>query len=188
MIFLIQVINDEITKREESIAKLKGTIQVKVNEIIALKLEFEEEIETLKESELKLKELEKHSVEQDTLIDDLDKENQKLSDTNKILEEKNIRLEFENENLKSKEQSFKEELKELNLKIKENFKQEFEIEKLKLENEHLKDALKDFTGKEMEYKEKISVLENKMDKLISQMFHSKEENPKTELRSKDILG
>lgn len=181
-------LNDEITKREESIAKLKGTIQVKVNEIIALKLEFEEEIETLKESELKLKELEKHSVEQDTLIDDLDKENQKLSDTNKILEEKNIRLEFENENLKSKEQSFKEELKELNYKIKENFKQEFEIEKLKLENEHLKDALKDFTSKEMEYKEKISVLENKMDKLISQMFHSKEENPKTELRSKDILG
>ncbi|EKS7445202.1 hypothetical protein QCK93_001388 [Campylobacter upsaliensis] len=218
-------LNDEITKREETISKLKGTIQVKVNEMTALKLEFEEEIESLKEAELKFKELEKHTKEQDEIITDLDNENQSLSDENKALkEEKNkleanhsflqntlkeykekeafykqelsnlkslekkaMSLELENENLKTKEQGFKEELLELNGKLKDSFRQEFELERLNLENTHLKNSLKESNDKEQAYKEKIAKLESQLESFLNQALKAQEE-PKKELRSRDILG
>ncbi|WP_270983235.1 hypothetical protein [Campylobacter helveticus] len=220
-----ELLNDEITKREETISKLKGTVQVKVNEMTALKLEFEEEIESLKEAEFKFKELEKHTKEQDEIINELDSENQSLSDTNKALNEEKIKLEadnhflqntlkdykekenlykqellnykelekkmmgfeLENQSLKAKEQSYKEELHTLSLKVKENYKQEFELEKLNLENEHLKTSLKTQREKEQEYKEKITKLESKLDGFMSQALKTQDE-PKKELRSRDILG
>ncbi|TNB58805.1 hypothetical protein FDR72_09115 [Campylobacter helveticus] len=220
-----ELLNDEITKREETISKLKGTVQVKVNEMTALKLEFEEEIESLKEAEFKFKELEKHTKEQDEIINELDSENQSLSDTNKALNEEKIKLEadnhflqntlkdykekenlykqellnykelekkmmgfeLENQSLKAKEQSYKEELHTLSLKVKENYKQEFELEKLNLENEHLKTSLKAQRDKEQEYKEKIAKLESKLDSFMSQALKAQDE-PKKELRSRDILG
>lgn len=218
-------LNDEITKREETILKLKGTIQVKVNEMTALKLEFEEEIESLKEAELKFKELEKHTKEQDEIITDLDNENQSLSDENKALKEEKIKLEanhsflqntlkeykekeafykqelinlkslekkamsleLENENLKTKEQGFKEELLELNSKLKDSFRQEFELERLNLENTHLKNSLKESNDKEQAYKEKIAKLESQLESFLNQALKAQEE-PKKELRSRDILG
>ncbi|HEC1279223.1 TPA: hypothetical protein RY080_000906 [Campylobacter upsaliensis] len=218
-------LNDEITKREETISKLKGTIQVKVNEMTALKLEFEEEIEILKEAELKFKELEKHTKEQDEIITDLDNENQSLSDENKALKEEKIKLEanhsflqntlkeykekeafykqelsnlkslekkamsleLENENLKTKEQGFKEELLELNGKLKDSFRQEFELERLNLENTHLKNSLKESNDKEQTYKEKIAKLESQLESFLNQALKAQEE-PKKELRSRDILG
>ncbi|EAK6956932.1 hypothetical protein ABHN87_001000 [Campylobacter upsaliensis] len=218
-------LNDEITKREETISKLKGTIQVKVNEMTALKLEFEEEIESLKEAELKFKELEKHTKEQDEIITDLDNENQSLSDENKALKEEKIKLEanhsflqntlkeykekeafykqelsnlkslekkamsleLENENLKTKEQGFKEELLELNGKLKDSFRQEFELERLNLENTHLKNSLKESNDKEQTYKEKIAKLESQLESFLNQALKAQEE-PKKELRSRDILG
>lgn len=218
-------LNDEITKREETISKLKGTIQVKVNEMTALKLEFEEEIESLKEAELKFKELEKHTKEQDEIITDLDNENQSLSDENKALKEEKIKLEanhsflqntlkeykekeafykqelenlkslekkamsleLENENLKTKEQDFKEELLELNSKLKDSFRQEFELERLNLENTHLKNSLKESNDKEQAYKEKIAKLESQLESFLNQALKAQEE-PKKELRSRDILG
>ncbi|EQB3612978.1 hypothetical protein ACYJA9_000973 [Campylobacter upsaliensis] len=218
-------LNDEITKREETISKLKGTIQVKVNEMTALKLEFEEEIESLKEAELKFKELEKHTKEQDEIITDLDNENQSLSDENKALKEEKIKLEanhsflqntlkeykekeafykqelsnlkslekktmsleLENENLKTKEQGFKEELLELNSKLKDSFRQEFELERLNLENTHLKNSLKESNDKEQAYKEKIAKLESQLESFLNQALKAQEE-PKKELRSRDILG
>lgn len=218
-------LNDEITKREETISKLKGTIQVKVNEMTALKLEFEEEIESLKEAELKFKELEKHTKEQDGIITDLDNENQSLSDENKALKEEKIKLEanhsflqntlkeykekeafykrelenlkslekkamsleLENENLKTKEQGFKEELLELNSKLKDSFRQEFELERLNLENTHLKNSLKESNDKEQAYKEKIAKLESQLESFLNQALKAQEE-PKKELRSRDILG
>ncbi|EJQ4960016.1 hypothetical protein NZT89_001402 [Campylobacter upsaliensis] len=218
-------LNDEITKREETISKLKGTIQVKVNEMTALKLEFEEEIESLKEAELKFKELEKHTKEQDEIITDLDNENQSLSNENKVLKEEKIKLEanhsflqntlkeykekeafykqelinlkslekktmsleLENENLKTKEQGFKEELLELNSKLKDSFRQEFELERLNLENTHLKNSLKESNDKEQAYKEKIAKLESQLESFLNQALKAQEE-PKKELRSRDILG
>ncbi|EDP6888068.1 hypothetical protein GO114_03515 [Campylobacter upsaliensis] len=218
-------LNDEITKREETISKLKGTIQVKVNEMTALKLEFEEEIESLKEAELKFKELEKHTKEQDEIITDLDNENQSLSNENKALKEEKIKLEanhsflqntlkeykekeafykqelsnlkslekkamsleLENENLKTKEQGFKEELLELNGKLKDSFRQEFELERLNLENTHLKNSLKESNDKEQAYKEKIAKLESQLESFLNQALKAQEE-PKKELRSRDILG
>ncbi|MCR2039852.1 hypothetical protein CHLV4142_06755 [Campylobacter helveticus] len=220
-----ELLNDEITKREETISKLKGTVQVKVNEMTALKLEFEEEIESLKEAEFKFKELEKHTKEQDEIINELDSENQSLSDTNKALNEEKIKLEadnhflqntlkdykekenlykqellnykelekkmmgfeLENQSLKAKEQSYKEELHTLSLKVKENYKQEFELEKLNLENEHLKTSLKAQRDKEQEYKEKIAKLESKLDNFMHRALKTQDE-PKKELRSRDILG
>lgn len=218
-------LNDEITKREETISKLKGTIQVKVNEMTALKLEFEEEIESLKEAELKFKELEKHTKEQDEIITDLDNENQSLSNENKVLKEEKIKLEanhsflqntlkeykekeafykqelsnlkslekkamsleLENENLKTKEQGFKEELLELNSKLKDSFRQEFELERLNLENTHLKNSLKESNDKEQTYKERIAKLESQLESFLNQALKAQEE-PKKELRSRDILG
>ncbi|EOC7418673.1 hypothetical protein ACI7RM_001581 [Campylobacter upsaliensis] len=218
-------LNDEITKREETISKLKGTIQVKVNEMTALKLEFEEEIESLKEAELEFKELEKHTKEQDEIITDLDNENQSLSDENKALKEEKIKLEanhsflqntlkeykekeafykqelsnlkslekkamsleLENENLKTKEQGFKEELLELNGKLKDSFRQEFELERLNLENTHLKNSLKESNDKEQTYKERIAKLESQLESFLNQALKAQEE-PKKELRSRDILG
>ncbi|ELW3222163.1 hypothetical protein QMJ48_000821 [Campylobacter upsaliensis] len=218
-------LNDEITKREETISKLKGTIQVKVNEMTALKLEFEEEIESLKEAELKFKELEKHTKEQDEIITDLDNENQSLSNENKALKEEKIKLEanhsflqntlkeykekeafykqelsnlkslekkamsleLENENLKTKEQGFKEELLELNGKLKDSFRQEFELERLNLENTHLKNSLKESNDKEQTYKERIAKLESQLESFLNQALKAQEE-PKKELRSRDILG
>ncbi|EPV4931111.1 hypothetical protein ACV6LB_001260 [Campylobacter upsaliensis] len=218
-------LNDEITKREETISKLKGTIQVKVNEMTALKLEFEEEIESLKEAELKFKELEKHTKEQDEIITDLDNENQSLSNENKVLKEEKIKLEanhsflqntlkeykekeafykqelsnlkslekkamsleLENENLKTKEQGFKEELLELNGKLKDSFRQEFELERLNLENTHLKNSLKESNDKEQTYKERIAKLESQLESFLNQALKAQEE-PKKELRSRDILG
>ncbi|EAK3496291.1 hypothetical protein BSY80_09400, partial [Campylobacter jejuni] len=90
---------DEITKREETISKLKGTLQSKINEITAMRDDFEKEIAEIKLVEEKLKEVEKISEEQEITIKELDNENDILSNENKKSKEELIRLKSENEYL-----------------------------------------------------------------------------------------
>lgn len=177
--------NDEITKREETISKLKGTMQGKINEMTALRYEFEEKMQEVAETEMKLKELEKYSSEQETTIADLDNENQELSNKNKELNNEKIKLESQNEYLKTREQGFVEQLNELKEEVKEKFKKEIELEKATTENRYLQEIVAD-------YKQKNTLLENRLDdiskKLERESLGNQEREQPKKLRSRDILG
>ena len=159
----IETLNDEISKREETISKLRGTIQVKNNEAVALKLEYEKELEILKESDLKLKELEQTFSEQKLTIEELDKENAELSQNFKKLNDNKIRLEVkleDAENLlketKNKEDILKNEIKSLEQSKMENYKLNFEVENYK--------------NKEQEYLKQIELLQTESKNNIKKDF------------------
>lgn len=159
----IETLNDEISKREETISKLRGTIQVKNNEAVALKLEYEKELEILKESDLKLKELEQTFSEQKLTIEELDKENAELSQNFKKLNDDKIRLEVkleDTENLlketKNKEDILKNEIKSLEQSKMENYKLNFEVENYK--------------NKEQEYLKQIELLQTESKNNIKKDF------------------
>ena len=182
---LQEKLNDEITKREETISKLKGTMQGKINEMTALRYEFEEKMQEVAETKMKLKELEKYSQEQETTIVDLDNENQELSNKNKELNNEKIKLESQNEYLKTREQGFVEQLNELKEEVKEKFKKELELEKATTENRYLQEFVAD-------YKQKNTLLENRLDdiskKLERESLGNQEREQPKKLRSRDILG
>ena len=182
---LQEKLNDEITKREETISKLKGTMQGKINEMTALRYEFEEKMQEVAETKMKLKELEKYSQEQETTIVDLDNENQELSNKNKELNNEKIKLESQNEYLKTREQGFVEQLNELKEEVKEKFKKELELEKATTENRYLQEIVAD-------YKQKNTLLENRLDdiskKLERESLGNQEREQPKKLRSRDILG
>lgn len=159
---LQEKLNDEITKREETISKLKGTMQGKINEMTALKYEFEEKLREVAETEIKLKELERYSQEQETTISDLDNENQELSDRNKELNNEKIKLESQNEFLKAREQGFMEQLNELKEEVKEKFKKEIELEKAIAENKHLQEAIATYREREKESAIRINELKTEI--------------------------
>ena len=161
---LQEKLNDEITKREETISKLKGTMQGKINEMTALRYEFEEKMQEVAETEIKLKELEKYSQEQETTIADLDNENQELNDKNKELNNEKIKLESQNEYLKTKEQGFVEQLNELKEEVKEKFKKELELEKAIAENRYLQEIIADYKEKEKEFATRLNEFEMKIQK------------------------
>lgn len=138
---LQEKLNDEITKREETISKLKGTMQNKINEMTALRFEFEEKMKEVAETEVKLKELEKYSNEQEATINELDTENQELSNKNKELNNEKIKLESQNEYLKTREQGFVEQLNEFKEEVKDKFKKELELEKVITENKYLQETI-----------------------------------------------
>lgn len=161
---LQEKLNDEITKREETISKLKGTMQGKINEMTALRYEFEEKMQEVAETEMKLKELEKYSQEQETTIADLDNENQELSDKNKELNNEKIKLESQNEYLKTKEQGFVEQLNELKEEVKEKFKKEIELEKAITQNKFLQEIIADYKEKEKESATRLNEFEMKIQK------------------------
>lgn len=183
---LQEKLNDEITKREETISKLKGTMQGKINEMTALRYEFEEKMQEVAETKIKLKELEKYSQEQETTIADLDNENQELSNKNKELNNEKIKLESQNAYLKTREQGFVEQLNELKEEVKEKFKKELELEKVITENKYLQETI-------AEFKQKIISLESKIENIFAQALHKEfventNEEKSKKLRSRDILG
>ncbi|TXE84780.1 hypothetical protein FPD46_00665 [Campylobacter peloridis] len=172
-------LSDEITKREETISKLKGTIQLKTNEIIAMREEFDNEIEQLKNNEEKIKEIEKILVEQEETINELDNENQKLSDDYKISKEKLIKLETENNILKERVKENKEERKYYEDIQKGFYRYQIELEKAKEEKEKLLLKIKKIEENERQNEEKINRMIEKM--------KSKENESDTTLRAKDII-
>ncbi|EAH8851022.1 hypothetical protein CDJ58_03645 [Campylobacter lari] len=172
-------LSDEITKREETISKLKGTIQLKTNEIIAMREEFDNEIEQLKVNEEKIKEVEKILVEQEETINELDNENQKLSDDYKISKEKLIKLETENNILKERLEENKEERKYYENIQKDFYRYQIELEKAKEEKEELLLKIKKLEENERQNEEKINTMIEKM--------KSKENESNIPLRAKDII-
>ena len=159
---LQEKLNDEITKREETISKLKGTMQGKINEMTALRYEFEEKMQEVAETKMKLKELEKYSSEQETTIADLDNENQELSNKNKELNNEKIKLESQNAYLKTREQGFVEQLNELKEEVKEKFKKELELEKAIAENKHLQETIAGYKEREKESAMRINELKTEI--------------------------
>ena len=183
---LQEKLNDEITKREETISKLKGTMQNKINEMTALRFEFEEKMKEVAETEVKLKELEKYSNEQEATINELDTENQELSNKNKELNNEKIKLESQDEYLKTREQGFVEQLNEFKEEVKDKFKKELELEKVITENKYLQETI-------AESKQKILSLESKIENIFNQALHKEfventNEEKSKKLRSRDILG
>lgn len=182
----LEKLNDEITKREETISKLKGTMQNKINEMTALRFEFEEKMKEVAETEVKLKGLEKYSNEQEATINELDNENQELSNKNKELNNEKIKLESQNEYLKTREQGFVAQLNEFKEEVKDKFKKELELEKVITENKYLQETI-------AESKQKILSLESKIENIFTQALHKEfvenaNEEKSKKLRSRDILG
>ncbi|EIT4688680.1 hypothetical protein L2G33_001560 [Campylobacter jejuni] len=178
---------DEITKREETISKLKGTLQSKINEITAMRDDFEKEIAEIKLVEEKLKEVEKISEEQEITIKELDNENDILSNENKKSKEELIRLKSENEYLnKQIEENKNRNLNNENL-TKDYYKLQIDLEKEKIQNQYLLQSIADYKESEKEYKSKIEDLTSK---LIANNNKTSDQEKKVEYapRSKDILG
>ncbi|ENI6368934.1 hypothetical protein ABZL51_001636 [Campylobacter jejuni] len=178
---------DEITKREETISKLKGTLQSKINEITAMRDDFEKEIAEIKLVEEKLKEVEKISEEQEITIKELDNENDILSNENKKSKEELIRLKSENEYLnKQIEENKNRNLNNENL-TKDYYKLQIDLEKEKIQNQYLLQSIADYKESEKEYKSKIEDLTSK---LIANNDKTSDQEKKVEYtpRSKDILG
>ncbi|ECL6143840.1 hypothetical protein [Campylobacter sp. US50a] len=178
---------DEITKREETISKLKGTLQSKINEITAMRDDFEKEITEIKLVEEKLKEVEKISEEQEITIKELDNENDILSNENKKSKEELIRLKSENEYLnKQIEENKNRNLNNENL-TKDYYKLQIDLEKEKIQNQYLLQSIADYKESEKEYKSKIEDLTSK---LIANNDKTSDQEKKVEYtpRSKDILG
>ncbi|HEF8640129.1 TPA: hypothetical protein SBG16_001789 [Campylobacter jejuni] len=178
---------DEITKREETISKLKGTLQSKINEITAMRDDFEKEIAEIKLVEEKLKEVEKISEEQEIIIKELDNENDILSNENKKSKEELIRLKSENEYLnKQIEENKNRNLNNENL-TKDYYKLQIDLEKEKIQNQYLLQSIADYKESEKEYKSKIEDLTSK---LIANNNKTSDQEKKVEYtpRSKDILG
>lgn len=187
----------EIVKREETITKQRGTLQVKINEMSLLKESFEEELERLKEVEVKFGELEALNNEQGKTIEELDAECDKLTAENRGLGESKIRLESELKNALSNTENLERELQDL--KNKEAQSAKLAIER-NSEKEFLRIALDKAAKTEAEQNLKIQSLENKIDNLYNRLIdgaktsETKQESLPTDTpkekprRSRDILG
>ncbi|ECK2550106.1 hypothetical protein FQW77_08500 [Campylobacter jejuni] len=171
---------DEITKRDETISKLKGTLQSKVNEITAMEAEFEKEMEQLKISDEKLKETENLLNEQEVTIRELDEENNHLSIENKELNEELIKLKSEREFLIKQVQESKN-LQEENNNLRIN------IEREKIQNEYLSKSITEYKNNEIEYKNKIEELTNRLIR-NSEAKTEQKETSQEHKRVIDILG
>ncbi len=179
---------DEITKREETISKLKGTLQSKNNEITAMRDDFEKEIAEIKLVEEKLKEVEKISEEQEITIKELDNENDILSNENKKSKEELIRLKSENEYLnKQIEENKNRNLNNENL-TKDYYKLQIDLEKEKIQNQYLLQSIADYKESEKEYKSKIEDLTSKLIANNNNKTSDQEKKVEYTPRSKDILG
>ena len=199
---------NEIEKREETISKLKSTLQSKINEMQNYEYELEKKFEVklqekeaamLKELESLQKEQEKVNNEYEQEIKELDCANEELSNENKKINEQNLKLnsqnaalqkslsEIENRYEKDKEQ-MKQEVEVLNdenKKINEiNFK--LSSQNTLLES-HLKEQKKELESLQKEFKEKLEVAESHIKKLYKleaqvEIFNDKENMYKEQIK------
>lgn len=204
---------DEISKREESISKIKGTLQSKINEMALMKEEFDQEIEHLRENDLKLQELTRYSNEQDEVIIEMKKANDLLSAQinglkhnlsesnaeNNALKNTIVKLENkekENENLIKQNYEMQIRLKEQENKLnKLNILEENvnKYQSLQFENKYLQKIIEEDKENEKKYKEKIEYLEKKLERIFDKFVNNNstnlnENNNEKDLRAKDILG
>lgn len=177
---------DEISKREETISKIKGTLQTKINEMALMKEEFDEEIKHLRENDLKLQELTRYSNEQEEVINEMTKANELLSAKVNGLKNNLFESNAEKNLLKDTMVKLEEKEKEKENIIKQNYDLQFE-------NKYLQKIIGENKENEKKYQEKIEYLEKKLELIFDRFVNNNsvnlnETNDEKQLRVKDILG
>ncbi|HEH5091029.1 TPA: hypothetical protein SG772_001637 [Campylobacter coli] len=178
---------DEISKREETISKIKGTLQTKINEMALMKEEFDEEIKHLRENDSKLKELTRYSNEQEEVINEMTKANELLSAKVNGLKNNLFESNAEKNLLKDTIVKLEEKEKEKENIIKQNYDLQFE-------NKYLQKIIGENKENEKKYQEKIEYLEKKLELIFDRFVNNNnsinlnESNSEKQLRVKDILG
>ncbi|EAH9863603.1 hypothetical protein F1O51_07530 [Campylobacter coli] len=177
---------DEISKREETISKIKGTLQTKINEMALMKEEFDEEIKHLRENDLKLQELTRYSNEQEEVINEMTKANELLSAKVNGLKNNLFESNAEKNLLKDTIVKLEEKEKEKENIIKQNYDLQFE-------NKYLQKIIGENKENEKKYQEKIEYLEKKLELIFDRFVNNNsvnlnETNDEKQLRVKDILG
>ncbi|ECL2218989.1 hypothetical protein FU430_08060 [Campylobacter coli] len=177
---------DEISKREETISKIKGTLQTKINEMALMKEEFDEEIKHLRENDLKLQELTRYSNEQEEVINEMTKANELLSAKVNGLKNNLFESNAEKNLLKDTIAKLEEKEKEKENIIKQNYDLQFE-------NKYFQKIIGENKENEKKYQEKIEYLEKKLELIFDRFVNNNsvnlnETNDEKQLRVKDILG
>lgn len=170
----------EIDKKEETISKLRSTLQTKINEMkdFEYKLEQEYEEKIKEKEEAMLKELEtlqqtqkKLNAEYEEEIKELDTANEELNDENKKIKEMNLKLNADNENLskslKELENKYAREKEQIEKKLEsldsQNDKIKEENYKLLTQNEslqsNLKEQRKELETLQQDFNDKLSLIE-----------------------------
>lgn len=193
---------NEIDKREETISKLRSTLQTKLNEMQNFEYELEQTFEAkLKEREEKmLQELEALQANQEKIsnefkeeINELDLANEELSKENKAINEMNLKLNSQNQALMLQLDNSKKEFENIQeeLKAKLDSTQDYikNLYKLEAQAEVFNDKENMYKEQLKELKEKNALLESRIDTLIHNLQNEEnEEKTKKSKRSKDILG
>lgn len=159
---------EELSKKDETISKIKGTLQTKINEMSNFKYQVEQEFEKkLKEQESVFNaELDKVRAEQKEIVNsyenevaELDGENERLGNENKKLRENIYKLDLQNQNLTAEIERVRIEYNE----VVGNY--EIEFDKLKSENEKLKESRFELTSQNNSLQSEVKELSNKVNKL-----------------------
>lgn len=159
---------EELSKKDETISKIKGTLQTKINEMSNFKYQVEQEFEKkLKEQESVFNaELDKVRAEQKEIVNsyenevaELDSENERLGNENKKLRENIYKLDLQNQNLTAEIERVRIEYNE----VVGNYETEFD--KLKSENEKLKESRFELTSQNNSLQSEVKELSNKVNKL-----------------------
>lgn len=188
---------NEVKKREETISKLRSTLQTKLNEMqdYAYKLEqsFEQKLQEkeaimLKELESLQKEQVKISSEYEKEIEELDLANEELSNENKKISEENFKLNSQNvtlqkslSDIESRYEKNKEQMKAETEKLNNENKKINEINfKLSSQNTLLESLQKEF-------KEKLETAESHIKRLYKleaqvEIFNDKENMYKEQIK------
>lgn len=180
---------EEITKREETISKLKGTIQLKVNEMVQLREDFEKEIKDLKEIDIKFQKLTEYSNEQDQIIADLNAENEELNEDIKNIQQDINNLTAKNQFMQEQINEYKERIGILEAENKKSYKLQIENENLKNKNEYLENEIKTIHMSENEnFKLQLENQNLKeKEKFLQEKIYILQNTEPKKLRSKDIL-
>ncbi|CAD7289517.1 hypothetical protein LMG7974_01594 [Campylobacter majalis] len=202
---------EQITKREETISKQKGTIQLKVNEMTQLREDFEKELKVLREADNKLQILNKYSEEQEQIIADLDNDNNDLNEQLQAEKQNNTSLRAKSEYLQNIIKEKSDRITILEQEVKDGYKDKIEIERLKtnLEIQVQKSELLEQEAKKVflaenqifklelenkSLKEREKILQDQIDFLKTQLDKqqnspvSDDHQKQKQQRSKDILS
>lgn len=192
----------EIDKKEETISKLRSTLQTKINEMKDFEYKLEQEYEEkIKEMNLKLnadnenlskslKELEnKYAREKEQIekkLESLDSQNDKIKEENyKLLtqnESLQSNLKEQRKELETLQQDFNDKLSLIETNTKEFYKLEGKMEAFNDREKHYKEQIQ-------ELKDKNQALETRLNNILDNTFSKQaEEKLPKKLRSKDILG
>ena len=181
---------NEVNKKEETISKLRSTLQTKLNEMKNFEYELEQKYEAKlqEEEEAKLKEIQQLNVD-----------NEELNNENQKINEINLKLNADNENLsksiKEIENKYAEEKQQLEKRLEtiDNQSSKIKEENFKLitQNEilqsNLKEQKRELESLQQDFKNKLSLIEThtkEFYKLEAKMeaFNDKEKDYKEQIK------